>query len=505
MKPVPQANRKQGGLGTLSHPLLTIPSGLRSLRFGPSTSTSRTSVRWQVTMSSTRYNQIILEHRLQYEQQLTNRQIRPFVIPRDILGYVVLIVYLALPSRWRKGLRNPLLFFIILCSLDTLLHCRTLGLAYGVLPGISAAWCVLLTVNRMFLNDPPEVLMRRKGSSGDWQSRPMNLCSRLFWVADLLASPRRIHWFSRVGLDNDLRFPATIRANTVPSLRACLLRLFGALLGIDILKEVIAADSYFWPVYEDKYSALSPLWSLPPYLLFLYRRLTAFLVIYLAIHIIATTSILVFVYALGPRWAGTWGYESAYAPAFGDFSIIGTHGLLGFWGSWWHQFFRTNLRTAAVAINRLVPHEGNVTSEKQMHTLLVFTLSGIIHACGSYTMWGPSVPFHSFQFFLSQFVGICIQIFLPVLLQRCGLKVNSIPKRSRRRTSFTFTALWLLGTSPFLVHDFAQGGMWLAELMPFSFLSVLGLSRRSSSALLWDGLGIGWYTDKRWWLSGVAL
>ena len=460
---------------------------------------------WQVTMSSTRYNQLILEHRLQYQQQLTNRQIRPFVIPRDILGYPALILYLALPPRWRMGLRSPLLVFIVLCSFDTLLHCRTLGLGYGLLPGISAGWCILLAINRMFLNDPPEVLMRRKGASGDWQSRPTDVSSRLFWVADLLASPRRIHWFSRVGLDNNLRFPATIRANTVPSLRACLLRLFAALLGIDVLKEFIAADPYFWPAHKDKYLALSPVWDLSPYLLYFLRRLTAFLVIYLAIHIIAATSILFFVYALGPRWAGTWGYESAYAPAFGELSVIYTHGLLGFWGSWWHQFLRTNLRTAALAINRQVPHGGNITSEKQMHTLLVFTLSGIIHACGSYTMWGPSVPLHSLQFFLSQFVGISIQIFFPVLLQRCGLEADLISKRIKRFITFLFTVLWLLITSPFLVHDFTRGGLWLAELLPFSFLSVMGLSRRSSSALLWDGPGIGWYTDKRWWLSGVVL
>ena len=453
---------------------------------------------------STRYHQLILEQRLQYQQQLSNKQIRPFVIPRDILSYVVLIGHLSLPPRWRNGLRSPLLLLIVLFSLDTLLHCRTLGFGYGILPGISAAFCVLLSVNYMFLNDPPEVLMRRKGASGDWQSRPMDIGSRLFWVVDLLASPCRIHWSSREGRDKDLRFTATIPANTVPSLRRCLLMLFAVLLGIDILKEYIVADSYLWPAHKDDYPSFSPRWNISSYLLYFSRRLTPFLLVYLAVHLVATTSILVFVYALGPRWAGTWGYESAYSPAFGKLSIISTHGLLGFWGSWWHQFFRTNFTAAAVAINRLVPHRGNVASEKQMHRLLVFTLSGIIHACGSYTMWGSSVPFHSFLFFLLQFVGIGIQTYLPIILQRCGLKADLMPKRVKKVIAFLFTVLWLLITSSFLMHDFAQGGFFLAEL-PISLLSVLGSTRRSSSALLWDGPGIGWYTSRRWWLSGVTL
>ena len=472
-------------------------------------------------MSQTNYKQLIIENRLKYHQQLINRETRPFVLPLGLFNYILLVLCLALPPRSRRILRYPTLLIIILLSGDTLFHCGTLGLAYGVLPGISAAWCVLLSLNHLFLGDPPEKLVRRQGlkegphgqneqqsmlraGSGILQPMPKKLPQRLCWIVDLLGSMRGLHWSSLETHSRGAQLPAIIRANTIPSYRQCLVKLFAALLGIDILKEVIAADPYFWPGHGDKYPLSLRSLNLASFLLHAYRMLAAFFVIHLGVHVVANTGIIVFVYTLGPRYLGTWGCEWACAPAFGDFSVLGSHGLLGFWGSWWHQFFRSNLRAPASALTNLFPTGGHLMVERQIRMAWVFLLSGVIHACGSQTMWGATIPFKQLTFFMLQHIGISIQIFLSLVLESYGPTMAS-RLRIRKFANLAFAVLWLLLTAPFLVDDFAQGGFFLGELVPFSLLSILGPSRRSSSVLLYNGLGVSWYTGDRWWQSGIAL
>ncbi|KAL8695356.1 MAG: hypothetical protein Q9218_000115 [Villophora microphyllina] len=289
-----------------------------------------------------------------------------------------------------------------------------------------------------------------------------------------------------------------------PSVGKSLLRLLLILVAIDGLKAIIAVDPRFWGRTEAESQVDPPSLALFPPPEQIYRSITAFLVIYLAVQLVTTCGILLFVHTLGPSVVGTWGLSWTHAPAFGDLSTIATRGLRGFWGIWWHQFFRLTLEPPSSAAARLFVSDDKGSAAKALRMVTAFFLSGAIHACGSYTMWGASQPRKTFYFFALQSAGIIVQTAVARAYEAYPMVARPSPPICRLVNVF-FTVHWLLITSPLLVGDYARGGLWLAEPMPFSPLALVGFPRRSSTGLLWADLGISWYWGDRWWQSGLAL
>lgn len=111
-------------------------------------------------MNELSYADVFDRYRHGYQWQLFAQSIRPFVIPLDISNYLVLISFLACSSLVRSFLRSPVFLPMFLISATTIQEARTLRLAYGVLPGILASWCIVVPMNLMFLTDHAEDFSR---------------------------------------------------------------------------------------------------------------------------------------------------------------------------------------------------------------------------------------------------------------------------------------------------------------------------------------------------------
>ncbi|KAL9585942.1 MAG: hypothetical protein Q9212_001207, partial [Teloschistes hypoglaucus] len=424
-----------------------------------------------------KYEELINEHRSTYQLQLATRQTRPFVVPLDIFNYLLLLVYLVLPPKLREWLKLPLFIAILALSANTLWQSRTIGLAYGVVTGIMTAWCPLLSLNLIFLHDAPESFARlvqvgeQQGDNGEeyrihggslspaWQAIPDEFTRRLCWCLDLVGSVRGLHWsLSSNYWQKAIKETQARQRQKFPSLKELLLRLFLGLVATDCLKALIAEDPCFWGRADVNCHIKLGSLTLLPKLEQVSRLVAAFLVIYLAIQVLSTLVYILFLHVLGPSMTSAWGHPWAYTPAFGDFSAIGSHGLRGFWGSWWHQFFRLTFDPPATAVARLLTGDENGRTARRVRMVTAFLLSGALHACASLTLWGPSQPSRTFYFFALQPVGIFIQT---------ALAMPSLsPPVLGKAVNFGFTVYWLLVTSPLLVGDYANGALWMTEAMP---------------------------------------
>ena len=470
-----------------------------------------------MTMSAPTYASTIYQHRLKFYERRELQQTSPFVIPADISNYILLIVYLTLIRRLPHLSKIPVFLAIVTLSIRSLHTSRTLGLAYGVLVGITSSLCVVLSANFLFLYQPAVDFKRTiafnnntnhdgdaKDEEKQWQSMPSSAYKRLFWILDLLGSLRALHWSHGQRRNHVSAATCERQIDHTPSLRRNIRKLLLICLFTDLLKEIIAMDPYFWGYTEhdppDYIKFVLPL----PALVQAYRMLVAFSTFYIALDFGYTASLLLFVNVLGPSIAGTWGHEWAYRPLYGNLNSVATRGLQGWWGAWWHQCFRFMLTSPTnVIINKLHIRERGVVA-RTLGLVIPFLISGAIHACGSYTMWGETRPINAFTFFVLQPVGIALQIIGSWSLSRLDL-MNKIPRRVRKATNVAFAVFWLLLTFPLLADDSAHGGLWLTEPFPISVLQILGLGSQARSHELGFNYQLQFQTSFRWWQTGLAV
>lgn len=141
--------------------------------------------------------------------------------------------------------------------------------------------------------------------------------------------------------------------------------------------------------------------------------------------------------------------------------------------------------------------------------VVAFGMSGVMHLSGSVTQFGDTNPSHPLIFFLLQGLGIIFQtsfisLFASTPFTQKQNKEKEGKKWWRRMGNFFFVFAWLLWTAPWLIDDFARGGLWLFEPVPVSF--VRGV--RGEGWACWGGgvgVGVGFYRGVRWWESGLVL
>ena len=468
-------------------------------------------------MSAPTYAGTIHQYRLEFNQQFELQQISAFVIPVDISNYILLIVYLMLMRRLPHVSKIPVFLAIVAVSIQSLQTSRTLGLAFGVLVGVSSSLCVVLAVNLLFLyesavdfkrmiafNSDPKHDGDLKGEKEQWQSMPTSVYKRLFWILDLLGSLRALHWSHGQRQNHVSAATSKKHAHHTPSLRSNIRKLLLIYLFADALKEIIAMDPYFWGYTEhvppDYIGSI-----LPSALVQAYRMLVAFATFYIALDFAYTVSLLLFINILGPSIAGTWGHEWAYRPLYGNLNSVAKRGLQGWWGAWWHQCFRFMLTSPTNAIiNKLRIRKRGVVA-RTLGLVIPFLISGAIHAFGSYTMLGETRPINAFLFFVLQPVGIALQTIGSWTLSRFGLMNNKIPRHFRDAANIAFTVFWLLWTFPLLADDFAKGGLWLTEPFPVSVIQVLGLGSQARATELGFGYRLRFQIECRWRDMGLAV
>ncbi|KAI9677419.1 MAG: hypothetical protein M1817_006373 [Caeruleum heppii] len=376
----------------------------------------------------------------------------------------------------------------------------------------------------------PKATHTSRGNRAYWQSFPEHSYrARLSWVLDLSSNFRGSGW--NKGINGLPALPADVKSelagdqhttssgtSPIPgptgNLRyltkeSLLRRKIGAAIlaciVLDIIKLFMMKDPYFWGFVEEGPPSYLPRWIRDSFVMTrTYRLVLSLGIIYTTLNLIFGLAPIFFVGLLGSGYLGVRGEPWLYPDMNGAFRSVLDKGLAGWWGGWWHQIFRFAFSApSAVALERL---QLNVKSPqaKFLQLFIAFTMSGLLHFCGSYTLLPATKPLNSFFFFFVQTFGITAQTFFTALLQRYGV-IDRIPKTVRQLSNFVFVHVWFYYTGPLLTDDFARGSVWLFEPIPISPLRGLGLGLREEGWYCWAGKILFWHRGNLWWESGIAI
>lgn len=377
-----------------------------------------------------------------------------------------------------------------------------------------------------------------------WQSFPDSFPHRVDWVLDLVFNFRGPNWNWRArsappppdDVLNDIGEQENSRQATASRpvvlqdsstrLRQALYSFSRDYMALDIIKILMMRDQYFWGVVEN---CPPPPWpfailSFSPILVRIYRLLLSMSGVIFALDIIVSLDPLFF---LGlslafPRFSRSITHQPLdeawlYPPAFGPASSVLDYGLIGAWNTWWHQLFRFGFSESGRFISHLmIPRSITPDQKQQEHSyytlarrllqvLVAFSMSGLIHAMGSYTAFADTKPFNTFLFFFLQGIAVLVQ----------GLFFFQKKPQPPRRTftscalNFILVFLWFYFTAPLIADDFARSGLWTFEPLPFSPISGLaswwGVEGWDEGWYCWKGLWVEQWHGETWWQSGIRF
>ncbi|CAI7605729.1 unnamed protein product [Penicillium manginii] len=266
-----------------------------------------------------------------------------------------------------------------------------------------------------------------------WQSYPKEFLHRFVWCFSLFFNFRGPDWNWRSSCLGPL--PPSVYAqlysgfasrtlytedytahfNSKDRLRAALATCLKSYLLLDILKVVMMRDPYFRgisapdpvPPFPFSYFALFPL------VLRLYHCFFGGIYMYFGLS-------LAFPKASRKLTSTPLDAPWLYPPTFGPFvSSVLDDGLAGWWGRFWHQLFRYGFSTPARWMLSLLPSSWSADSRVKRITYLVvsFSLSGFVHACGSYTQFTDTYPLSGpFLFFFLQSIGVIFEDIFKTLI-----------------------------------------------------------------------------------------
>ncbi|KAK5121974.1 hypothetical protein LTR85_004546 [Meristemomyces frigidus] len=365
-----------------------------------------------------------------------------------------------------------------------------------------------------------------------WQPYPAApLIERLDWIADVFCSFRGVGWswqtsgipppprWVEAQLDgkDDLQEAAEPVRTSRTGIRRygdraqlvkdAAVSLMIGYVALDVIVTLVHRDPYFWGYIDAAAPSHVPaIVQGSRTLTKTYRLLLSLSAIYTSLWTIFKLGPAFFCGVLGPRWIGVRG-EAWMNPLdmYGSFSPVLDQGLAGWWGGWWHQTFRFAFEAPAARLMQALGVSKRSLTGKALSLFVAFLLSGCIHACGSYTQLGDTRPIMGpMRFFLLQGVGILLQTLLVQVLAQAGI-VSKCPKTIRRLTNLVVAHVWLYYTAPLLVDDFAQGGVWLYEPVPFSPLRGLGFGAPDDQFFCWWHQRVWWRTGKHLWDTGIQL
>ncbi|MCJ1278856.1 hypothetical protein MMC21_006675 [Puttea exsequens] len=290
-------------------------------------------------MSYSTYAGTINQYRDDYYQQLDRHEVWPFVIPTGLFNYILLIAYMVLGTKPSRLITKISVFLAILASSTISIRMdRTVGLVYGVLIGISSSLCVTLSFTLLFVHDPAEDFERmvavnqnrkrddcpeRDVENGTWwQQVPNTIIERLYWTLDLVWSLRALHWSRGSSPGRKIKHTNKECSKEFTSLRRSFGKLLLIYLSVDVLKEIIASDPYFWGNIDSQPPEYIRFLLQTASLVQIYRMTVAFAVLYVSIQFISVSGVFIFVNILGPSSAGTWGNDWANRPLLGSLGSI---------------------------------------------------------------------------------------------------------------------------------------------------------------------------------------
>ncbi|KAL6164863.1 hypothetical protein ACJQWK_09582 [Exserohilum turcicum] len=334
-----------------------------------------------------------------------------------------------------------------------------------------------------------------------WQPYPLApLIERLDWVLDVFYNFRGMGWNWRTSalppppksIQSQLRRNSSTR---VPRhsykahsgqlkqyvLRAELLRsntwtLIKGYLMLDALKTVMMYDPYFWGYVHRPPPSHFP-WVLTnsPVLTHTYRLFLSMLGIKYALQSVFCLPPLFFSGILSPSLLGARAEPWMYPETWGPYSVVLDKGLAGWWGNWWHQTFRFAFQEPSRKLIELLGLHKTGAVAKALQLFIAFFLSGFVHAIGSVTCVGDTDPLRGpMAFFLLQAVAMFAEQCLSQAASAAGIGRN-LPSWLIKGWKFVYVHVWFYWTAHLICNDFAKGGIWLLEPVPFSLLRGLGL------------------------------
>ncbi|KAL9108965.1 MAG: hypothetical protein Q9227_006361 [Pyrenula ochraceoflavens] len=414
--------------------------------------------------------------------------------------------------------------------------------ANGYGNGLTTMWGVLWSATLLIFNDPqgtfqrvekgPKALMINQSDSNSkglaepektslnrqdaedlvWQPCPKGFFHRLDWTLDLVTSFRGPGWNWRLpGLPkvpkSDNGTPLSASHLLQPMLTSYFRSFISIYMFIDLFKVIMIHDPYFWGMAP--LSSPAPAY-LPPFIV----HSTVCTKIYrLTFSLCGVLCGLGFVLTLNPLFFGgiisryfpsitraPFNEPFLYPPQFGSPLDFLDRGLAGFWGKWWHQMFRFGISEPSRWLVQILHLNPRSTFARALQLLIAFTLTGFMHAAGSYTQFADTRPIRPFLFFIVQGLGILAQT---AVTQAMGTR--RLPRWLRRAGNGLFILVWAYYTGPLLADDFAKGGIWLLEPLPVSLLRGLGLGLPQEGFWCWHGKWFRWWNRGRWWERGFAV
>ncbi|KAF2093879.1 hypothetical protein NA57DRAFT_47312 [Rhizodiscina lignyota] len=493
-----------------------------------------------------------------YEANIQSGKCVPFTYPFCALGAYVVIFYLLIPHQSSPLLRKARYviwaFNVCFSIYSILFSCAVLNNGYVV--GLISAYAILWTMILLVVYDAQMDFKRvaaRRGFTGTvkmstaqsngtlanndsnektaenslvWQHYQLSsFIERVDWVADIFTQFRGIGWNWQLPAlpplplevrqqlgddttyDSDTGRDGTRRYSSKSELLRVKLRtvIIGYIV-LDFMKVITIHDPYFWGLVESDGPSWLPSFVLSRRMLvWSYRGLTSLLIIHTVMKTIFALGPLFFVGLLGREQIGVRGEVWMYPDLWGSFRTILDKGLAGWWGGWWHQAFRFAFESISARVIELAGLDKRSSTGRFFQVLVAFSLSGFLHASGSYSQLGQTRPLRGpFLFFMLQPFGIMVQILAGQWLRRTGISTKT-PKLIRQLANVVYAHVWLYYTAPLLCDDFARGGLWLIEPVPFSPLRALGMGTPKDGWWCWGGAWVRWYSSEKWWQSGFAI
>ncbi|KAJ5087843.1 hypothetical protein N7456_011459 [Penicillium angulare] len=483
------------------------------------------------------------------------------VISFNVLPWIALLI----PKRQGGQYIRRLVFTLNLaCGIEALRNNRALLGGNGYMIGMLVAWWLIWSATLFVFSDVERDFQRierttvdidgpssksgkeispREDTKGSdtanheqfyWQAYPSKFTHRVEWCAGLLFNLRGPEWnwrAPRLGpvpktVHEQLKSGflskhhsveggascITAKARLQEAFRTCLT----SYLILDALKVIMMRDPYFRGTVE--VGAIPPfpfsfLASIPFAVRF-YRCFFSCMGIYVALNFVTSFNPICFLglslafpsasrKLTGAPLDAPWLYANSFGPFF---SPTLDHGLAGAWGQWWHQLFRYGFTATARWVLSLLPSSWGTNSgvKRVTYIVIAFALSGFVHACGSYTQFKGTRPLTGpFSFFFLQSLAIIVEYtFKAVVIPK--LPVSNMPRWLGRTTNATIVFFWLLLSGGLIADDFARGGLWLMEPVPFSPLRGLGLAN-GQGWWCWQGTWFAHWSDGTYWGSGIRV
>lgn len=516
------------------------------------------------------YKDILHARDVQLEDGIKSGVLVPLIFPQNFGPLILPVLFLLVhwpQGRVTTILRFFSFSVVVYSAVWDIKHCRTVGMANGYGIGLISVWAVFQSASLLIFNDVQRNFKRiertfvpktsskgrptlrnittrstlslsrtttdecEKESFYRWQPYPMHIWHRIMWCLDLAFSFRGVGWSWRISTlpplptfvskqlaqkEDGYHFDESANlCVTKATLKKQFTDFIFFYILLDILKIVMMKDPYFWGLLSSPPpSRLLYTGILGKFLAFVYRSFLSGIGIVVALRFVITTAYLFpLSFVLLFPWLRSWTFIPIEVPwfypdLFGSFySSVLNRGLFGVWSDWWHQLFRAIFSAPSTWIYTHLPTCLQKPFVKAiLRAFIAFTISGLLHSCGSYTQLADTEPLSgTFLFFFLQALGMTLQNLVAKYLFPKLYPCQRLPQWLRRAANLVFVIVWCFTVGHLLADDFARGGLWLYEPIPFSPLRGLGFGAEGEGWSCWHGKWVTIWKGENWWQHGIRI